>query len=152
MTNNPSGAIRPPIFMVLWAISSFALQRLWPIELPDPAPVVWSGAVLIVAGALLMGWTQIVFSKHGTAVAHSRPTTALVTDGPFRFTRNPIYLAMLMIFAGLAAAYGNGWALVMTVLFMLALIRYTIRREEDYLAEKFGTDYTRYRESVRRWL
>jgi len=152
MSDNPSGAIHPTVFMVLWAVSSFGLQALWPLELPELALSEWLGRTVIVLGGLLMVWAQIVFRNHGTTTEHSKPTTALITGGPFRFSRNPIYLALILIFAGLSLAYGNAWGLIMTVLFLIVVVRFTIRPEEEYLARVFEADYSRYRSSVRRWL
>ena len=152
MSDNPSGAIHPTVFMALWVVSSFGLQFLWPLNLPELALSEWSGRIVIVVGGLLMVWAQIVFRRHGTTTDHSKPTTALITGGPFRFSRNPIYLALILIFTGLSLAYGNGWGLIITVLFSIAIARFTIRPEEEHLAGKFEADYSRYRSSVRRWL
>jgi len=152
MSDNPSGAIHPTVFMALWVVSSFGLQSLWPLNLPELALSEWSGRIVIVVGGLLMVWAQIVFRRHGTTTDHSKPTTALITGGPFRFSRNPIYLALILIFTGLSLAYGNAWGLIMTVLFLIAIARFTIRPEEEYLAREFGADYSRYRRRVRRWL
>jgi protein-S-isoprenylcysteine O-methyltransferase Ste14 len=144
MSNNPSGAIHPTVFMAFWAVSSFGLQSLWPLNLPELALSEWSGRIVIVLGGLLIVWAQTVFRRHGT--------TALITSGPFRFSRNPIYLALILIFTGLSLAYGNAWGLIMTIIFLIAVVRFTIRPEEEYLEREFGADYSRYRSSVRRWL
>ena len=152
MRDNPSGAVHPTVFMALWVASSFGLQFLWPLNLPDLGFLEWLGWTVIVLGGLLMVWTTIVFRKHGTPTDHSKPTTALITGGPFRYSRNPIYLALILIFTGLSLAYGNAWGLMMTGVFLVAVVRFTIRPEEEYLEREFGTDYSRYTNAVRRWL
>ena len=80
------------------------------------------------------------------------PTTAIVTDGPYRFTRNPIYLGMFLGLVGLAIAFDNLWLLAMLVPFALAIRYGVVAREETYLEGKFGEVYTAYRSRVRRWL
>lgn len=93
--------------MFLWAVAALGLQDLWPLAVAEPALLKLSGAVVIVFAGLLMVWAQIAFRRHGTTTDHSKPTTSLITDGPFRLSRNPIYLALILIFTGLAVVYGN---------------------------------------------
>lgn len=138
--------------MLLWAVLAFGLQYFWPLDLPDLAVVAVSGKILIVFAGALMVWAQVVFRRHDTTTDHSKPTTSLITSGPFRFSRNPVYVALILIFIGLALAYHNAWALIMVVPFAIAVHRLTILPEEEYLEREFGQDYARYRGSVRRWL
>jgi protein-S-isoprenylcysteine O-methyltransferase Ste14 len=81
-----------------------------------------------------------------------RPTTALVTSGPYRLTRNPMYLGMAFLYAGLALSFGVTWSLAFLPLVLLAVDRLAILREEHYLEAKFGEEYRRYKARVRRWL
>lgn len=152
MGNNPSGATHPTIFMLLWAVTSFGLQRIWPLYLVELPYLDQTGKVMAVLGGLLMVWAQIVMARHGATTEHSKPSTTLVTTGPFRVSRNPIYLAMVMIFTGLALAYSNAWGLIMVIAFAGAVRRFTVLPEEAYLDRQFGATYAEYRSSVRRWL
>ncbi len=87
-----------------------------------------------------------------TSVNPSRPTTALLTAGPYRLTRNPMYLAMVIQYVGLALLFNALWAIVLLPL-ALVIIHFTvIKREERYLEQKFGEDYRAYKARVRRWL
>ena len=81
-----------------------------------------------------------------------RPTTSLVFTGPYRWTRNPMYLAMLLLYIGIALLFDIVWALVLTPLVMLLVVRLVIRREERYLEGKFGEEYRQYKGRVRRWI
>jgi len=85
-------------------------------------------------------------------VQTSEPTTTIVDTGPYRFTRNPIYLAMLLGLIGLAIALNSLWLLLTLVPFVLVIRYGVVAREEAYLERKFGEDYRRYRARVRRWL
>ncbi len=89
--------------------------------------------------------------RAGTSPFPDQPSNALVTDGPFRFTRNPIYLAFTLITVGLAALRNTRWILVLLGPALAVLHKGVIEREERYLEQRFGEDYRRYRRRVRRW-
>ena len=108
--------------------------------------------VLTLAGVALMASAMGLFKKAGTAIPPWEPTTALVTTGVYRFSRNPIYLSVVLIYVGLSLLFAWGWALLLLVPVLVILQLAVIRREEAYLERKFGASYLRYRESVRRWL
>jgi len=152
MKQNPSRAIHPTVFMALWAVTTFGLHYVKPINIPQVATLPLVGKVVVALGGLLLIWAQVVLRRHGTTADHAKPTSTLVIDGPFRFSRNPIYLAIILIFAGLGIIHGNAWGLVMLLPFVIAVHLKTIIPEEGYLARQFGADYTSYREAVRRWL
>lgn len=91
-------------------------------------------------------------TRAGTNVPTNRPTTAMVDKGPYRFTRNPIYLGMFGGLFGLAIAFDTLWLLATLVLFALVIRYGVVAREEAYLERKFGEAYRAYRKRVRRWL
>ena len=136
--------------MLLWA--SFGLHWLMPLQLPLDDHAVGIGRVLTVAAGALLVWAQHCLREHKTTADHSRPSTQLVTAGPYRYSRNPIYLAMIGVFLGLALVFRNGWAVIMIVPFVVAVGRLTIDREERYLHRLFGEEYARYKRRVRRWV
>jgi protein-S-isoprenylcysteine O-methyltransferase Ste14 len=88
----------------------------------------------------------------GTPVPGNKPTTALVRTGPYRFTRNPIYLALSLLHLGVAAWVGSWWLLVTLVVSFTLVAAVVVPREERYLEKRFGPTYLEYRASVRRWL
>jgi len=93
-----------------------------------------------------------LFRRLGTNVRPSQPTTLIATKGPYRWTRNPMYLGMALIYAGLAIGFDAPIALALLPLVLIAIQTQVIAREERYLEAKFGDDYRRYKAEVRRWL
>lgn len=142
----------PPLIFGAALIAGLVLDWAFPAPfLPAPwtRPV---GVPLVAAAFVLAGWANRAMHRAGTNVDPRKPATALVTDGPFRFTRNPIYLAMTLLCLGVAALADALWVLLL-LLPALGVIRYgVIAREERYLERKFGQAYRDYRASVRRWV
>ena len=111
-----------------------------------------AGAVLVVAFVLWNGWTLSVMASHRTAVLPGGATNVLLQSGPFRLSRNPLYVGLVALDAGLALLAGSVWALLLVPVGIAALVWGAIRPEERYLAGKFGAEYEAYRARVRRWL
>jgi len=107
---------------------------------------------LIIVGLLLDGMAAGLFRRRNTAVEPWKPSTTLVTDGPYRFSRNPIYVGFAITYVGLAVAMDSWFALGLLFPCLLAVDRFVIAREERYLAAKFGAAYQAYCARVRRWL
>jgi protein-S-isoprenylcysteine O-methyltransferase Ste14 len=107
---------------------------------------------LIVGGLLLDGMAAGLFRRRGTAVEPWKPSTALIVEGPYRFSRNPIYLGFAATYAGLAVAMDSWIALILLVPCLFVIDRLVIQREERYLFHKFGPAYEAWRQQVRRWL
>ena len=145
--------VRPPLMWALAAVIGIALGWLvpWPF-VPTAVPAVWVGAALIVLAVALFVWAIVTMTRAGSNVPTSRPTTAIVDAGPYGFTRNPIYLGMMLSLVGLAIAFDSIWSLIALVLFFLVIRYGVVAREEAYLDRKFGDVYRGYRARVRRWL
>ena len=107
---------------------------------------------LIVGGLLLDGMAAGLFRRRGTAVEPWKPSTVLINEGPYRFSRNPIYLGFAVTYVGLAIAMISWIALLLLLPCLAAVDRFVIRRKERYLAGKFGAAYDAYCAQVRRWL
>jgi len=145
--------IRPPIAWALAVFAGFALDWLEPLPfLPDDMPAGWPGAIVFVLGLALAVWAMDTMTKAGSNVPTDRPTTAIVESGPYRFTRNPIYVGMFGALIGLAIAFDTLWMLATLVPFALVIRYGVVAREEAYLERKFGDLYRGYRLRVRRWL
>jgi protein-S-isoprenylcysteine O-methyltransferase Ste14 len=97
-------------------------------------------------------WAITTIRRAGTRVETYKPTAAIVENGPYRFTRNPIYLGMFLGQAGLATGFNSAWILAMLVPFYFVIRFGVIAREEAYLEHKFGEVYLAYKSRVRRWL
>ena len=146
------GLIRPPI-VYLGSIGLGLLAHLfWPMPLLPPSLGAPLGAmVVLLAGALFISAVRTL-RKAGTPIPGNRPTTTMVRRGPYRFSRNPIYLAFTLFQIGLAA-WVNSLALLLALLPALALMTLVvIPREERYLEARFPTEYLPYKHAVRRWL
>jgi protein-S-isoprenylcysteine O-methyltransferase Ste14 len=145
--------ILPPIAWGLAVAAGVALDWLRPAPLAAPAALApWLGGAVFAAGLALAIWSRRTLTKAGTPMEAGKPTTAIAMSGPYGFTRNPIYVGMLLGQIGLAIGLNNAWLLGAAAPFCL-LIRYgVIAREEAYLERKFGTDYLGYKTRVPRWI
>ena len=101
---------------------------------------------------MLVTWSFKRFRVSGTSVIPVRPTTVIVMEGPYRFTRNPMYLGMLLLYVGVACWLGFLWPLVLAPVLVWLITVSVIGREERYLNRKFGDEYRQYQTRVRRWL
>ena len=142
----------PPLIYGGFLLIGFVIDFFWPIPvLPDIVQYAVGGVLLVLALTINVP-AFISFRKVGTAVRPDRPTTAIITSGPFRFTRNPLYLSLALIYAGIAIAADSVWVMGFLIPVLLIMNRGVIAREEKYLEGKFGEEYRRYKETVRRWL
>jgi protein-S-isoprenylcysteine O-methyltransferase Ste14 len=145
--------IRPPLAWGLAVIAGLALNWLVPLPfLPVDLPAGWLGAMVFILALALVAWAIVTITRAGSNVPTNLPTTTIVESGPYRFTRNPIYLGMFLGLIGLAIAFDNLWLLMMLVPFALVIRYGVVAREETYLERKFGDVYRRYHTRVRRWL
>jgi protein-S-isoprenylcysteine O-methyltransferase Ste14 len=145
--------IRPPLAWGLAVIAGLALNWLVPAPfLPADLPAAWLGAMVFVLALALAAWAIVTMTRAGSNVPTNLPTTTIVESGPYRFTRNPIYLGMFVGLIGLAIAFDDLWLLMLLVPFALVIRYGVVAREEAYLERKFGDAYRGYRARVRRWL
>jgi protein-S-isoprenylcysteine O-methyltransferase Ste14 len=128
------------------------MGRLWPIEVNWPVWSRWIGWVLFIAPSFLALLAVRTFRRHHTAVDPRGKVTTIVESGAFRYTRNPMYLSLLVLFVGGTLAFQLPWAAVLFVPVFLALHFGVILPEEKYLENTFGEPYRSYRQRVRRWL
>jgi protein-S-isoprenylcysteine O-methyltransferase Ste14 len=150
--DNPGVIAPPPLIYAVALLLSLFLHKLVPLPL-------FAGRIKTLSGALLIGGAGATglfalrkMREVGTNVNPTQPTTALVISGPYRFTRNPIYLALTLLYAGLGLLFNTVWTLLLLPVVLLLMNRGVIEREEAYLEQKFGAQYRIYKESVRRWL
>jgi protein-S-isoprenylcysteine O-methyltransferase Ste14 len=145
--------VRPPLAWGFAIIAGLALNWLVPLVfLPAGLPAGWLGAIAFILALGLFAWAIVTITRAGSNVPTNRPTTAIVESGPYRFTRNPIYLSMFLALIGLGIVFDNLWLVVMMVLFAIVIRYGVVAREEAYLERKFGDVYRGYRLRTRRWL
>lgn len=145
--------VRPPILYLGALVLGLVLdQVLSPAVSLSSAPVMVSGAVFLGLGLLILIIAARRFALAKTPVPTNLPTTHLVTEGLYRFSRNPIYAALTLIYLGLALLF-RSWGALLLLPVVLIVMRYgVIAREERYLSERFGESYRAYQQRVRRWL
>ncbi len=154
MTDQQSDGVAVPathIYIVCLLIG-LALDYFWPMPVLPPMVQYGAGGILVVAGVLLFVLTMREFSRANTSPRNRRPTTAIITTGPFNLTRNPVCGSMTMMFIGIAAVIDGLWILVMVVPAILIVHFFVILKEEAFLEREFGDTYRRYKNTVRRWL
>jgi protein-S-isoprenylcysteine O-methyltransferase Ste14 len=144
--------VLPPLVYGTAFIMGLLLHLVFPVHILSTTLARGIGVVcMLVSFPLAIITFRALFRAH-TPVDPMKPTTALVTEGPFRYSRNPIYLALTLLYLGVAFLVNALWILLLVVL-VLVVIRYgVIAREEAYLARKFGDAYRQYTTQVRRWL
>ena len=142
----------PPLIFAIPLIVGLVANWLSPLPILAGRVGLWMGIALAIAGLGLIVTGIIEFRRANTAVVPFSPTTAIVSSGPFRFTRNPLYLGFVLIYIGASLAANTLWPLFMLPLAILVLLHGVVKREERYLERKFGTAYTDYRARVRRWM
>jgi protein-S-isoprenylcysteine O-methyltransferase Ste14 len=150
--DNAGVRIPPPLYFLSFLILGIWQSSTWiQGEIGSPYILAFGGIIAVIGAVFLLKFVR----KHknsGTNVEPWKPTTALIMDGPHRYSRNPIYVAMAVVYLGIAIAASSLVAIVL-LFFCLLLIRiFVIAKEEAYLEDKFGEEYLVYKEKVRRWI
>ena len=145
------GWVRPPLVYSSSITAGALLTWLWPLSFALPAAVP-IGATMVLASIVLFWLSVRALRAAGTPVPGNQPTTNIVRTGPFRFSRNPIYLAFFGLQLGTALWIGSIWMVATLIPAAAVVSRVVVAREERYLESRFGAQYASYRDSVRRWL
>jgi protein-S-isoprenylcysteine O-methyltransferase Ste14 len=152
MPTGPGVVVPPPLIFLGGFAVGLALETVTPT--PGPPPAV-AGAVAvagILAWAVLDGTAMREFRRAGTTVLPWQASAALVSSGPYRWTRNPMYVGMALLHAALAIAFGVLWALALLAAVILVIDRMVVPREERAMRDTFGEAYDAFRQQVRRWV
>ncbi len=155
-TRDNAGVVAPPplIYAVGLAIG-FLLHRLLPVKAfprSSRAFTLTLGSIFVGLGPTItiVGFRQM--QNANTNINPTQPATTIVTEGPFRFTRNPLYLGFTLFYAGMSLLVNSLWMLLLLPTIILLMTVGVIKREERYLERKFGEQYLSYKQHVRRWL
>jgi protein-S-isoprenylcysteine O-methyltransferase Ste14 len=150
----PGIRVPPPVIYAIPFLTAWAIHRVLPLPIsPDDAEWLDAlGLLLIVAWFVLLSWAFWTMVNLGATVRPDRPTTVLVTTGPFAVSRNPIYLSFNALYLGLTLILNSAWPLIGFPFALYVMHRYVIGAEERYLRGAFGERYEDYRRRVRRWL
>ena len=144
--------IVPPVYLLVAIVLMVLMNRSWPVLRWTEPPASEAGWLLVVAGLVVMGVSAYAFHRVDTGIVPFDDATTLVTSGFYRFTRNPMYLGMVIILLGGAIRAGSFGALVPIPLFIWVIRQQFILAEERFLEDAFGEQYLDYTKRVRRWL
>ena len=152
----PSPGVRfpPPLLFVGGLLAGWLLGR-YARALPmagDGRLLDTAGTVLVVLGVALGAWGMITFRRAHTAIVPLHPASRVVTNGPYRFTRNPMYTGLTLVYLGISLYMNSLWPVLALPIVLALLIRLVVRREEAYLRSAFPAEYLAYQARVRRWL
>jgi protein-S-isoprenylcysteine O-methyltransferase Ste14 len=144
--------VRPPLVVLASLLLGAVLTVAWPLSFVPHVFRLPVGCLLIVMAVALFSYSIKQFRMVGTPVPGNKPTTAIVRTGPYRFGRNPIYLAFFALHLGLAILVNSLWLMATLIPTVAVIAGVVVPREELYLTGRFGAEYLKYKASVRRWL
>ena len=144
--------VEPPVFFVALIGAGWFLGRFVPLPVPGGPLRIVIGAAAAVTALTLFAWSVGLFLRSGQHPAPWTRTPSLIGAGPYRFTRNPMYLAMTVLHAAIGILAGNAWIAAGSLVALSIVHVLAVLPEEAYLAARFGADYARYRQRVRRYI
>ena len=144
--------INPPHYFLLVLVLMLLVDQFYPQQGVLPAYWNWIGIVPVLGGILGAALAARQFNRAGTSIIPLTKSSALVTDGMFRYSRNPMYLSMTTVLFGVPIILNNYWLLTIVALFVIIIRFRFIRYEELLMQETFGEEYLAYCSAVRRWL
>ena len=144
--------VPPPLVFFVPLAVGLLLSHWIPTAYMDHAAANWVGGTLIALGLTVALSAVYNFIHAGTNLRPDRPSSALVRGGPYRFTRNPMYLSMTIVYLGVALMIQSAWSLLLLPLVVAFIQTQVIRREEAYMERRFGAEYVRFKREVRRWI
>lgn len=150
--DHPRVLAPPPFIAFVIIFAGFAAGLIYPLRFIHGDARYISGGALLLLSAVIV---SLAFSKMkgaGTNVDVRKPATTVVTGGIYSYTRNPMYVSLVIFLAAVSVLLNNLWILIFIPFFVFIMQRGVIEREELYLEEKFGADYTDYKKRVRRWV
>jgi protein-S-isoprenylcysteine O-methyltransferase Ste14 len=146
------GMARPPLVYGAAMVTGVFLEFGWPLPVLPRRLAALLGSVLVVVAVVVFAYAIRQFQTAGTPVPGNKPTTVLVRTGPYRCSRNPIYVAFSLFQLGIASWVNSVWLIATLIAAVALMAAVVIPREERYLERRFGADYVDYKRSVRRWL
>lgn len=153
MSTDRAQIVVPPPMIYLGVLGlGLLLEWFWPTQVPNRPLAVTVGSVLLVCGVVGLIAAIRTLLRSQTTINPYKSTTTIVSDGLFRFSRNPIYVSDMLLYLGLGCVLNTWWALGLSPVVIWIMNIGVIAHEEAYLARKFGNDYLLYKQQVRRWL
>ena len=150
--DNPGIRVPPPLVYLLALLLGLLLNRRLHVPFLSRGVARVLGWPLVGGGMALTTWFIRTMRGADTTIDANKPVSSLVQDGPFRYSRNPGYLSLAMLYAGIAILRNALWAILLLPLVLYVIQREVIEREERYLQRTFGEEYLAYKRRVRRWV
>lgn len=144
----------PPVIFGIILAAALLIDKCFPLTImahPGTLSKVLANSLFAISGVIMVSTTRLMLRKK-TALRPEKSTTTIVTEGFFRYSRNPLYLSLIMIYSGISIHANSLWLVFFLPVFFVALERGVVLREEKYLEGKFGDEYVRYKKNVRRWI
>ncbi|RUT00455.1 protein-S-isoprenylcysteine methyltransferase [Dulcicalothrix desertica PCC 7102] len=152
ISDNPGVIAFPPVLYAGTLLIALLLNFVFPIDFLPRSVTVFLGTLLIICALLIAILAFRAMNRASTAINPSHPTTAIVSDGVFSLSRNPIYLSLTLLYIGISLLFSALWALLLLLPLLVIVQIGVVKREEIYLERKFGEEYLRYKSQVRRWV
>jgi protein-S-isoprenylcysteine O-methyltransferase Ste14 len=150
--DSPRVRIPPPLLLLTSILIGVGLQLLYPIHLVSGLGRWLLGGLMLGLGVGTILFCAGKFRRAHTAIEPWKTSSQIITSGPYRWSRNPIYLSFTVVGAGIAILLNNLWIVLTQLPLVLVITQVVIRKEERYLEEKFGDSYRAYKSRVRRWI
>jgi len=146
--------VSPPAIFTAVLVAGLLLHKFLPLGvlLQSSRLSMIIGNILFVISGFIMVSTALLMIKKKTALRPDKKTTTIVTTGFFRYSRNPLYISLMLVYCGITAHVNALWLLLLLPVLFIALDTCVVRYEEKYLEEKFGEVYLQYKKNVRRWI
>ena len=144
--------VPPPLVFLGYLVAALVLNWAVPLPIPWMVPARVAGGIAVLVGLALGGSAVFAMIRRNTSPGPHEPSTVLVTDGPYRFTRNPIYVGFFLIYIGFGWLAGTIWGLLLSPFLLATVTRAIVEPEEKYLGTKFAAAYSEYSSRVRRWV
>ena len=148
----PGVKLPPPLVFIVALIVAGAIQAIWPVGLLESVVLRYLGVTLCVLAIILLIAIGLMFHRHETSIKPWEPTNKVMSHGPYAYSRNPIYVGFCFMAIGIGLAQNSLWMTLSFIPAVFVVFHTAIIREEKYLEKKFGEEYRRYKEKVRRWL
>ena len=152
LPDNPGILVLPPLLYLVAFLVVLGLRWLVPLRIFASTLAPWCGLLFIVPGVAIALSGRRALAAAGTNVNPFLPANAIATKGPYRFSRNPLYVSLTLLFVGLTLATNTWWGFLALIPVLLLMHRGVVLREERYLDRKFGDTYRQYCSRVRRYL
>ncbi|MEZ5490662.1 MAG: isoprenylcysteine carboxylmethyltransferase family protein [Gammaproteobacteria bacterium] len=148
----PGVRVPPPLVFLGFLAAGLGLQLIWPWGITDSLLLLYGGVTLCALAIIGLLGTGLMFHRHKTSIEPWKPTTRVLDHGPYAYSRNPIYVAFCFLAIGIGLSQNSLWMTLSFIPSVFVVFHTAIAKEEKYLEKKFGEEYRRYKEKVRRWL